>query len=107
MKLDERERAKHALAEIRRRLDHEPLALDQREELERHAAALSGALLSTWLPVGWGRRALMIGIIILGFEESIRGNLQPLVWWLLLPVFSPRLMGEAAYFVGRLLGPSR
>lgn len=102
---EERKRAEHVLAEVRRRLDQDTLTLGQRKELERHAAALSGTLMSSWFPVDWGRRALMIGIFLFGLEESIRGNLQPLLYWLLLPFFSPRLIGEAAYFFGRLCGP--
>jgi hypothetical protein len=27
---------------------------------------------------------------------------EPLLWWLLLPFFSPRIMGECAFLIGKV-----
>ena len=103
----EREEAKQTLAEINKALEDETLSDEQREELEIHAAGLSGALLSVWLPVDWGRRLIMIGIVAFGLYEAIGGNYQALIWWLLLPFFSPRITGEVVHFTGRVFGSLR
>lgn len=95
------EEAKKVLREIRYELDTQPLTLAQRKELELHAAALSGVLLSPWLPLSWTRRLLMAAIVLLGLQQAWAGNYQPLVWWLALPFFSPRIVGECSYFIGR------
>ncbi len=81
-------------------LQDETLTSEQRKEFEAHAASLSGVLLSSWLPYGTSRRLLMVGIIILGIYGLFVENYQVFVWWLLLPAFSPRIMGEAAHFWG-------
>jgi hypothetical protein len=97
------EEAKRVLADIQYELDTQPLTAAQRKELELHAAGLAGAILSPWLPVSRGRRLIMLGIILLGIQQALwASNYQPLLWWLLLPFFSPRIVGECAYFVGVL-----
>ena len=102
MKREEHERAKEALAAIHHSLETEPLTKQQREQLEYHAAALSGSLFSTWLPVSTPRRLIMLGIIALGLQQAWwYSNYQPLLWWLLLPAFSPRIVGETDYALGR------
>lgn len=93
--------AKHLLDEVNKELNDSTLAPHHRKELELHAAALAGVLLSPWFPVSWTRRALMAAIFFFGVWQAVAGNYQPLIWWLLLPFFSPRIMGEAAYFMGR------
>ena len=106
-KQDEYAEVKQTLTQIHRRLETEPLTDEQRDQLQNHAAALAGNLLRPWLPVDWARRLLILGIVALGIEESVRGNYEPLLWWLLLPMFSPRLMGELAYYAGKLTGTTR
>jgi hypothetical protein len=75
-------------------------------ELERYREA--GALLSPWFPVDWRRRLIMAGIIVLGVQQAVwAGNYEPLLWWLLLPAFSPRIVGWCAYFVGAVTSKVR
>ena len=62
-------------------------------ELQNHAAALAGSILSPWLPYGFSRRLLMLAIVALGVQQAVVGNYQALLWWLLLPAFSPRIVG--------------
>ena len=97
------EEAKKTLAEIQHILATEALTEKERRELQVHAARLAGVILRPWLPADWGRRLIMMGIVVLGAQQAFWvGNYEPLVWWLLLPLFSPRIVGFGAYFLGRL-----
>lgn len=94
--------------EINYELKTSSLTEQQRKELQLHAAKLVGALHSPWLPVAWSRRLIMIAIVLLGVQQAWwSGNCEPLIWWLLLPFFSPRIMGECSYFIGVLFRPFR
>ena len=89
--------AKKTLSQIRHILDTEPLTAQHREKLQLHAASLAGLLHRPWLPVSWSRRAIMAGIVLLGVQQAWWvENYEPLLWWLLLPFFSPRITAEAA-----------
>jgi hypothetical protein len=101
----ERERyfeARKVLSEVRHELATAPLTPEQREELELHAAKLSGVLHHPWFPVAWRGRLIMAGIVLLGLQQALTGNYEPLIFWLLLPFFSPRIMGECAFLIGKM-----
>jgi hypothetical protein len=86
--------AKRVLAEIQHELDSQPLTAAQRNELELHAARLAGAIHRPWLPVSAVSRIMMVGIVVLGLQQAWVGNYQPMLWWLLLPFFSPRFLED-------------
>jgi hypothetical protein len=44
----------------------------------------------------------MTGIVLLGLQQAWTGDYEPLIFWLLLPLFSPRIMGECAFLIGRI-----
>jgi hypothetical protein len=94
--------AQQVLAEIQHELATAPLTLAQRKELELHAARLAGVLLRPWCPMTVRGRLIVVGIVLLGLQQAWVGNYEPLVFWLLLPFFSPRLMGECAFLIGRV-----
>jgi hypothetical protein len=94
--------AKQLLSEIQHELATQPLTAKQRSELEIHAARLAGAVLHPWFPMSWTRRTIMVAIVLVGMQQAWVGNYQPLIWWLLLPVFSPRLVGECTFVIGKL-----
>ena len=100
----EYDEVKKLLDEIQQELATQPLTPEQRKELELHAARLSGQLLSLWFPLSWTLRLTMAAIFFFGLQQAWVGNYQAMVWWLLLPFFSPRIMGEAAFLWGRLVG---
>jgi hypothetical protein len=102
MSQETHEDAKKMLDEIRELLKDETLSMEERNTLEIHAVALSGALSSSWLPYGWGRRLIMISILALGLYGLAIENHAVLFCWLLLPLFSPRIVGEVSYFLGKL-----
>jgi hypothetical protein len=102
------EEAKKTLAEVHHILATEALTEKERRELQVHAARLAGVISRPWLPVSWGRRLIMVGIVALGAQQALWvGNYEPLAWWLLLPLFSPRIMGYGSYYLGRLARPFR
>jgi hypothetical protein len=94
--------AQRALGVIRHKLQTAPLTLQQRSELELHAAKLAGVLLRPWLPVSRRGRLIMAGIVLLGLQQAWTGNYEPMIFWLLLPFFSPRIVGECAFLVGKV-----
>ena len=96
------EEAVKTLKEINEILQDETLTSEQRKEFEAHAALLSGTIMSGWLPYGIKRRLLMAGIIILGIYGLFVENYQVFVWWLLLPAFSPRIVGEITLLYGQI-----
>lgn len=94
------EEAKSLLAEIQHELATQPLTSHQREELQRHAAALAGQILSPWLPVDWPRRLIIVAIILVAIQQAFVRNYEIFFWWIFLPFFSPRVMGWCAYMLG-------
>ncbi|WP_316234225.1 hypothetical protein [Bradyrhizobium sp. SZCCHNR1098] len=69
------------------------------------AAMPEVALKYPWLPIGLGRKLFGIGIIVFAIEQAVFSkNYQPFVYWLLLPIMSPRLMVTASYYAGWLAG---
>jgi hypothetical protein len=94
--------AQKVLAEIQHELATAPLTLEQRKELELHAARLAGVLLRPWLPVTFGGRLIAAAIILFPLQQAWTGNYQPMIFWLLLPLFSPRIAGEGAFLFGKM-----
>ena len=49
----------------------------------------------------------MIAIFLVGLYGLIEGIQHLLFVWLLLPIFSPRFVGEINYALGKILGGPR
>ena len=96
--------AKALLRQVQQELQDPNLSPAQRGALELHAARLSGFLLSPWVPVPWANRLTMVAIFLIGLVGAVTGNNMLMLSWLLLPFFSPSLMGEATNLAGRLHG---
>jgi hypothetical protein len=94
--------AKQHLSEITQVLDTASLTPQERYELQLHTARLAGVLCRPWLPVTWGRRLIMAGIILFGLHQAWTGNPEHMLWWLLLPLFSPHIMGQCFFNIGRM-----
>ena len=43
----------------------------------------------------------MAAIVVFGLQQAWTGNYEAMVFWLLLPLFSPRIVGWCAYLLGR------
>lgn len=103
MTRDEFEEAKKQSAAIAKLLKKGNPTVEDWEKLELLQAQLSGALLSTWLPFGWGRRLIMIVLFIIGAYGLAEGNSYFLFAWLFALLFSPRIVGEVAFAFGRFM----
>jgi hypothetical protein len=104
---EQHEEAKRLLAEIEVELKSGALTAEQRAELETHAAKLAGTLLSPWLPFSWWRRLVMFVLLLLGTLWPLGGSPIWVVAWLLMLLFSPRVVGETAFALGRFAAAFR
>ncbi|MDG1074547.1 MAG: hypothetical protein P8O76_06265 [Methylophilaceae bacterium] len=95
------EEAKTLSAEIAKLLMDKNIAEDERQRLETLQAGLSGVLHRTWLPLGWGSRLIMLVLFLVGAIGFSQQSGYFLFAWILLPLFSPRLVGEFTYLLGR------
>jgi hypothetical protein len=88
------EEAKTRLQEVTRRLKYEEVSPQERERLEKEGRDLMKVIMSPWLPVSWSYRMLMILITAIGLWGFMEGNYLLMLLWLLLPLFSPRIVGK-------------
>ena len=95
------EEAKTRLEEVTRKLRYEQMSLEERTRLEREGRELARIIVSPWIPYGWGYRIVMLAIAAVGFFGLAQGNHFLALAWLLLPLFSPRMVGA---FLGKISG---
>jgi hypothetical protein len=88
------EEAQRRLEEVTRILKNEKLSPDERERLEREGKELARAVMSPWLPFSWNYRVMMLVIAAIGFWGLAEGVYLLVLVWLLLPIFSPRIIGR-------------
>lgn len=66
---------------------------------------MAGSLASSWLPVGIGRKIIMLVFIVLAIHFLMESSyLLMIVMLLLAGFFSPRVVGEAVSLAGRIVG---
>ncbi len=99
--------AKVVLEEITRVLKEDNLSTEEKQKLELSKAQLSGQLLSIWWPFDWTRRSIMIALFLVGLYGLIEGSTHFLWAWSVLVLFSPRMVGEISFFIGRIFGVLR
>ena len=88
--------AQQQLSQIKHALANPHLSSERRRELQDHELVLTSTLARPLWPLAWPRRWLMILIFTLGIQQALVGHYEGLLWWLLLPLFSPRLSAEIA-----------
>ena len=66
-------------------------------------SAISGQLMSNWLPIGIVRKFLMFIFIALGTVELATFDAMAIVYFLIAMLFSPRVVGEVLYAFGRFV----
>ncbi len=86
--------AEEQLRLIKHALANQYLSAERRKELQNHELVLSAVLTRPWLPMSWARRLLMGLIFAVGLQQAWAGHYEAVLWWLLLPLFSPRLSAE-------------
>lgn len=104
MTKDEYAELQKTLAEVNAALADETLTADLRERLQISAAALSGQLLSIWLPMSNTRRAIMFVLFLLGLRAFVNNNDIYIIYFIATALFSPRIVGTVTYYIGRLKG---
>ena len=102
MDINTQEKAKKALEQIQEMLKDKTLTDEERQELEIHEDKLAGALLSTWLPVGVLRKLLMMTFVLVAVYGFVSGMNWLIASSVIAGMFSPRLVGEVTYLLGRL-----
>ena len=88
------EEAKIRLEEVTRILKYGNISPAERDRLEREGIELTRVVMSPWLPSDWRYRIVMMAITAIGFWGLIQGNYFFILIWLLLPLFSPRIVGK-------------
>lgn len=81
-------------------LEDENLSAEDREKFETLQSQVAGYLLSPWLPVGAGRKAIMLALIVIGGYGLMIDKPLITLCWLMVPLFSPRLVGETLRMIG-------
>ena len=72
---------------------------------ERIDAAIAGQILSSWLPIGDLRKVIFCILVLFGLLGLIKDEQwYHYVMLIFAATMSPRVMGEAAYYNGKLAG---
>jgi hypothetical protein len=90
-----------ASEELRVELARTDLAPERRAELVKHSYAVAGALASPLLPVGLARQLLAALFVVIALSGISRGEWWFLVFLAVAACFSPRIVGEVSYALGR------
>jgi len=80
------------------------LTEEQKKEFSDLKSSISGVLLSSWLPADSGRKYIMLIILFIAICGTLAGIPRFLFLLLILPLFSPRVIGEVVVFFGRIMG---
>jgi hypothetical protein len=94
--------AQKRLEEVTRILKNEKLGPEERERLEKEGKELARVVMSPWLPFNWSYRMMMVAIGAIGFYGLVEGQYLLLLIWLLLPLFSPRIIGRCIVAIAGL-----
>jgi hypothetical protein len=86
--------AQKRLEEVTKILKNEKLSPEERERLEREGKELARVVMSPWIPFSWSYRMMMVAIGTIGFWGLAENQYLLVLVWLLLPFFSPRIMGK-------------
>jgi hypothetical protein len=88
--------AQEELKSVRHALANQHISSERRATLQDHEIALSDLLTRPWFPPGRGKRWVMILIFAFGFQQALVGHYEGVLWWLLLPLLSPRLSARTS-----------
>ena len=100
----EYEEVKKTLAEVHATLARKDITEKERQDFEHHAAALSGQLMSVWIPFSNSRRAIMLLLFLLGLRAFFNYDGTCYFYWIVITLFSPRLVGEVMFRYGKIKG---
>ena len=101
MDKEQYEAAKTRLGEVTMMLKYEKISPEERERLEREGKELAIVVMSPWFPSDFRYRIVILVIAAIGFWGFIQDQYLFMLVWLLLPLFSPRIVGK---FLGVITG---
>jgi len=88
---------------IKKIMENKELADEMEQVSPGIKALMTGYLLNPWLPHGATRKILMVAIALVGLVGGVvYGQKFFFLLLLILPFFSPRIVGEVAMFIGRI-----
>ena len=102
MDINQYKEVKKVGAVVSKVLEDEKLSAEDRGKLETLHSQISGYFFRSWLPVGVGRKAIMLTLIIIGGYGLIIDKPLIAISWLIVPLFSPRLVGEILHLIGTM-----
>lgn len=102
MDKQEQKALKKSIEELQKAIQDGTLQGEARIEAERTIDMAAGRLLSVWLPVGWSRRVIMLVLFLFSLYGLIIGKPLSLICWVIAVMFSPRIMGEVSFFLGKI-----
>ena len=94
MDREQYEKAKARLEEVTRVLKYENISPPERERLEKEGRELAKVVMSPWIPLDWSYRIIIMIIVAAGLWGLSQGMYFLMLIWLLLPLFSPRIVGK-------------
>lgn len=86
---------------------NDPQEVAYQEAMEAIAiarASLAGQAMSSWFPYTFSRKIFMAIFVIIGLSAFKNENYYLLISFIIASAFSPRCVGEVAFFVGRVIG---
>lgn len=103
MKKETHRELKNSYESILKLLKDPNLSKEEREKLEILRSKIAGTLLSSWLPFGFLRKALMFVVAVVVIFFFVNQNYtSAIIGAFILFIFSPRIVGEVAHFIGFL-----
>lgn len=101
MTRDQYLKTKSALTHIDDALREGKLTPEQRAAFAALSVELSKQLVTTWFPAGWLRRSGMLSLLVVG-GYGFLVEVELFIWcWLIMPIFSPRIMGDRFHSISR------
>jgi hypothetical protein len=87
---------------IKRILENKDLADETEKVRPGIKAQMAGYLMSPWLPHGTTRKIIMVVIVLIALVGVVYSCKLFILLLLILPFFSPRIVGEIARFIGMI-----
>ena len=92
------------LSDVNAALADKNISPELKTQLQESAAALSGQLMSIWLPMSDLKRVFMVVLFLVGLRAFVNNSDIYIFYWIATALFSPRIVGESTYYFGRLIG---
>ena len=103
MEREQDDELKKSFEGISKILERSDLTAEERKKFEILKDQLAGSLLSSWLPLGRGRKSIMIIVALIAIYFLIQSAyISMIITLIILCMFSPRIVGEIAVIIGNM-----